>query len=278
MILNCQVQVNGMGNWSLCKVFIKALNWLWFQERDEVNSKVFTNNVRSRFINKSIFSSISIYKSFDSVSLVVVKQGARCNQRFWGKWIVCQTWRRWNQQQISHRDFSEGYLFFDNSVMSSSWIRAAFRAWASLLFEQITNIYSICLHRKHFPWAYSCSCSAAVVFVMILRKEFNQVTGTASTAARVRHVDVMLQEVFVESLNLLMLKEDSFWSFCRWRYNECWALSVHCKYALREVISSNSASHRVKEFWRWQINLFFKSFIKVCSSYRSTLVIWANFE
>ena len=69
-----------MGNWSLCKVFIKALDWLWFQERDEANLKVFTNDVRSRFINKSIFSSTSIYKSFNSVSLVVVKQDARCNQ------------------------------------------------------------------------------------------------------------------------------------------------------------------------------------------------------
>ena len=188
MILNCQVWVNGMGNWSLCQVFIKALDWLWFQERDETNSKVFTNDVRSCFINKSIFSSISIYKSFDSVSLVVVKQGARCNQRFWGKWIICQTWRRWNQQQISHCNFSEGYLFFDNSVASSSWIRAAFRAWASLLFGQVTDICLICLHRKHFPWALSCSHSAAVVFVVILRKEFNQVTGTASTAVRVRRV------------------------------------------------------------------------------------------
>ena len=136
MILNRQARVNGMGNWSLCKVFIKALDWLWFQERDEANLKVFTNDVRSCFINKSIFSSTSIYKSFDSVSLIVVKQGARCNQRFWGKWIICQAWRRWNQQQTSHCDFSEDYLFFDNSVTSSSWIHAAFRAWASLLFEQ----------------------------------------------------------------------------------------------------------------------------------------------
>ena len=127
----------------------------------------------------------------------------------------CQAWRRWNQQQISHRDFSEGYLFFDNSVASSSWIRAAFRAWASLLFEQVTDICLICLHRKYFPWAHSCSRSAAVVFVVILEKEFNQVTSTASTAVRVRHVAVMIQEVFIESLNLLMLKGDSFWSFCR---------------------------------------------------------------
>ena len=192
MILNRQVWVNGMGNWSLCQVFIKALDWLWFWERDEANLKVFTNDVRSRFINKSIFSSISIYKSFDSVSLVVIKQGARCNQRFWGKWIIYQTWRRWNQQQTSHRDFSEGYSFFDNSVASSSWIRAAFRAWASLLFRQMTNICPICLHRKHFPWALSCSRSAAVVFMVILRKKFNQVISTASTAARVRRVAAMI--------------------------------------------------------------------------------------
>ena len=35
-------------------------------------------------------------------------------------------------------------------------------------------------------------------------------TSTADTAVRVRHVNIMLREVFVESLNLLMLKEDSF--------------------------------------------------------------------
>ena len=46
--------------------------------------------------------------------------------------------------------------------------------------------------------------------MVILRKEFNRVTGTAGTAARVRRVDVMLREVFVESLDLLMLKGDSF--------------------------------------------------------------------
>ena len=192
MILNRQAWVNGMSNWLLCQVFIKALDWLWFQERDEVNSKVFTNDVRSYFINKSIFSSISIYKSFDSVSLVVVKQGARCNQRFWGKWIICQTWRRWNQQQISHRDFNEDYLFFDNSVTSSSWIHAVFRAWASLLLEQVTDICLICLHRKHFPWAHSCSHSAAVVFVVILEKKFNWVTSTAGTAVRARRVAVIV--------------------------------------------------------------------------------------
>ena len=192
MILNRQVWVNGMGNWLLCQVFIKALDWLWFQERDEANPKVFTNDVRSYFINKSISSSTSIYKSFDSVSLVAVKQGARCNQRFWGKWIICQAWRRWNQQWTSHRDFGEGYLFFNNSVVSSSWIRAVFRAWASLLFKQVTNICLTCLHRKHFPWAHSCSRSAAVVFVVILGKEFDRVTGTAGTAARVRRVAVMI--------------------------------------------------------------------------------------
>ena len=151
MILNRQARVNGISNWSLYQVFIKTLDWLWFQERNEANLKVFTNDVRSHFINKSIFSSTSIYKSFNSVSLVVVKQGARCNQRFWGKWIICQTWRRWNQQQTSHCDFNEGYSFFDNSVVSSSWIHAVFRAWASLLFRQMTDICLTCLHRKHFP-------------------------------------------------------------------------------------------------------------------------------
>ena len=51
--------------------------------------------------------------------------------------------------------------------------------------------------------------------MVILRKKFDQVTGTAGTAARVRRVGVMLQEVFVESLDLLMLEGDSFRSFCR---------------------------------------------------------------
>ena len=46
--------------------------------------------------------------------------------------------------------------------------------------------------------------------MVILEKKFNQMTGTAGTAARVRRVAVMIQQVFVKSLNLLMLKEDSF--------------------------------------------------------------------
>ena len=46
------------------------------------------------------------------------------------------------------------------------------------------------------------------------RKEFDWMTGTAGAAARVKHVVETIQEVFIESLNLLILKGDSFQSFC----------------------------------------------------------------
>ena len=49
-----------------------------------------------------------------------------------------------------------------------------------------------------------------MVFVVAHRKEFDQMTGTAGAAARVRHVAETVQEVFIEFLNLLILKGDSF--------------------------------------------------------------------
>ena len=39
-------------------------------------------------------------------------------------------------------------------------------------------------------------------------------TETAGAAVRVEYVAETIQEVFVESLNLLILKGDSFQSFC----------------------------------------------------------------
>ena len=41
-------------------------------------------------------------------------------------------------------------------------------------------------------------------------KEFDWMTGTAGAAARVEHVAETIQEVFIESLNLLILEGDSF--------------------------------------------------------------------
>ena len=49
-----------------------------------------------------------------------------------------------------------------------------------------------------------------MVFIVAHGKEFDQMTGTAGAAARVECVAETVQEVFVESLDLLVLEGDSF--------------------------------------------------------------------
>ena len=164
VILNCQTRIDGMGDWLLCQVSIKALDWFWFWQWDGVNFKVFTHDMRCCFINKSIFSCISVYKSLDTVSLVVTEQGTRDNQRFWSKRIICHAWRRWNQQRAFYCNFDRGYTFFDPST-SSSWIHMEPGVWVFQLFEQVTDMCFTCLQIKHFPWAHNCSHSATVVLV-----------------------------------------------------------------------------------------------------------------